>query len=47
MILGLVQPTLQNKLFDYAYIPDYYKANKEVIEDGFDMSLQFQLKQHT
>ena len=31
--------TREDELFDYAYIPDYHKANNEDIEDDFDMSL--------
>ena len=29
----------EDELFDYAYIPDYHKANSEDIEDDFDMTL--------
>lgn len=31
--------TKEDELFDYAYVPDYHKTNKEDIEDDFDMSL--------
>ena len=30
--------TKEDELFDYAYVPDYHKANNEEIEDDFDMS---------
>ena len=29
----------EDELFDYAYVPDYHKANNEDIEDDYDMSL--------
>ena len=31
--------TKEDELFDYAYVPDYHKANSEDIEDDYDMSL--------
>ena len=31
--------TREDELFDYAYVPDYHKANNEDIEDDFDMSI--------
>lgn len=29
----------EDKLFNYAYVPDYHKTNNEDIEDDYDMSL--------
>lgn len=39
-IIDIARGTMkEDELFDYAYMPDYHKANNEDIEDDFDFSI--------
>ncbi|UKI57449.1 MAG: hypothetical protein L6V81_09000 [Clostridium sp.] len=39
-IIDIVRGTTkEDELFNYAYIPDYHKANNEDIEDEFEMEI--------